>query len=243
MTTLLLLSVCFLAYSNGANDNFKGVASLFGSRTTGYPTAITWATVTTFAGSVAAIFLAQALLKKFSGKGLVPDALAGSDYFLLAVAAGAGATVILATFTGFPISTTHALMGAMVGSGWGGRRITGSAWSPRPSVRSPPLAYSTARDCAGGIALPGVPLDAPASWHHKRVVHLRWQGTPDYSDASACFAAGVAAHDPNPVGVRRHADPLCATLRGAVLGDQLPASNGCSALPERRRRQLRSRPE
>ena len=118
MTILLLLAVCFLAYSNGANDNFKGVASLFGSKTTGYRTAICWATVSTFAGSVAAIFLAQSLLKKFSGKGLVPDSLVGSEYFLLAVAVGAGATVILATLTGFPISTTHALTGAMVGSGW-----------------------------------------------------------------------------------------------------------------------------
>ena len=118
MTILLLFAVCFLAYSNGANDNFKGVASLFGSKTTGYRTAIGWATVCTFAGSVAAIFLAQALLSKFSGKGLVPDSLVGSEYFLLAVAVGAGITVILATLTGFPISTTHALTGAMVGSGW-----------------------------------------------------------------------------------------------------------------------------
>src|SRR5437867_5462739 len=118
MTILLLLAVCFLAYSNGANDNFKGVASLFGSKTASYRTAIGWATVSTFAGSVAAIFLAQSLLKKFSGKGLVPDSLVGSEYFLLAVAVGAGATVILATLTGFPISTTHALTGAMVGSGW-----------------------------------------------------------------------------------------------------------------------------
>src|SRR5437899_6950284 len=118
MTILLFLAVCFLAYSNGANDNFKGVASLFGSRTTGYRMAIGWATITTFAGSMAAIVLAESLRKKFSGNGLVPDALAGSEYFLLAVGVGAGATVILATLIGFPISTTHALTGAMLGSGW-----------------------------------------------------------------------------------------------------------------------------
>src|SRR3989475_7779319 len=117
MFILLFLAVVFLAYSNGANDNFKGVASLFGSRTCSYRTAISWATVTTFAGSVAAIFLAQGLLKKFSGKGLVPDALTASPEFLLAVAIGAGATVILATLTGFPISTTHGLTGALVGAG------------------------------------------------------------------------------------------------------------------------------
>jgi PiT family inorganic phosphate transporter len=118
MTFLLLLAVCFLAYSNGANDNFKGVASLFGSRTMDYRKAIGWATVCTFAGSVAAIFLAQSLLSRFSGQGLVPDSLAGSGNFLLAVAVGAGATVLLATLTGFPISTTHALTGAMLGGGW-----------------------------------------------------------------------------------------------------------------------------
>jgi PiT family inorganic phosphate transporter len=113
---LIFFAVCFLAYANGANDNFKGVASLFGSRTCGYRTAISWATVATFAGSVTALFLAQALIKKFSGKGLVPDDLVASPQFVLAVACGAGATVILATLLGFPISTTHGLTGALVGA-------------------------------------------------------------------------------------------------------------------------------
>jgi PiT family inorganic phosphate transporter len=113
----LLLAVGFLAYSNGANDNFKGVASLFGSRTIGYRVALGWATATTFAGSVCSIFLAELLLKTFSGRGLVPDEFVGSQYFLLAVALGAGATVMLATLTGFPISTTHSLTGAIVGCG------------------------------------------------------------------------------------------------------------------------------
>ena len=114
---LLFLAVCFLAYANGANDNFKGVASLYGSRTCSYKTAIGWATLTTGAGSLAAIFLAQTLLKRFSGKGLVPEALTTQPQFLLAVALGAGATVILATLLGFPISTTHGLIGALVGAG------------------------------------------------------------------------------------------------------------------------------
>src|SRR5438128_1303107 len=117
MILLLFFATCFLAYSNGANDSFKGVASLFGSRTSSYRAAISWATVTTVTGSVAAMFLAQGLLKKFTGKGLVPDALTASPAFLLAVAFGAGATVILATLTGFPISTTHGLTGALAGAG------------------------------------------------------------------------------------------------------------------------------
>jgi PiT family inorganic phosphate transporter len=114
--TGLFLVTCFLAYANGANDNFKGVATLFGSGTTHYNRAIWWATLTTLAGSVCSIFLAGALVRNFSGKGLVPDALTASPLFLLAVAAGAGLTVMLATFRGFPISTTHSLTGALVGS-------------------------------------------------------------------------------------------------------------------------------
>ncbi|OAI17565.1 inorganic phosphate transporter [Methylomonas koyamae] len=116
LTSLLFLGVCFLAYANGANDNFKGVASLYGSGTVSFRQALAWATLTTLAGSMAALFLAQTLLVKFSGKGLAPDDLIHTLPFMIAVAGGAGMTVILATRFGFPISTTHALLGAMAGS-------------------------------------------------------------------------------------------------------------------------------
>ncbi|MEQ1850838.1 MAG: inorganic phosphate transporter [Chthoniobacteraceae bacterium] len=117
MTILLVIAAAFLAFSNGANDNFKGVASLSGSRTVGYRTALSWATATTFAGSICSIFLAQTLLVRFSGRGLVPDSLAGSEPFILAVGVGAAVTVFLAARLGFPISTTHALTGGIVGVG------------------------------------------------------------------------------------------------------------------------------
>jgi PiT family inorganic phosphate transporter len=114
---LLFIAACFLAYTNGANDNFKGVATLFGSDTTNYKKAITWATITTFAGSVAAIFLASALIKNFSGNGLVPDELTQMPVFAISVALGAALTVFLATKIGMPISTTHGLVGALLGTG------------------------------------------------------------------------------------------------------------------------------
>jgi inorganic phosphate transporter, PiT family len=67
---LLIIATCFLAYSNGANDNFKGVATLFGSDTTDYKGALRWATITTLAGSWASIFLAETLIEHFSGRAL-----------------------------------------------------------------------------------------------------------------------------------------------------------------------------
>src|ERR1051325_8278036 len=99
---LLFIATLFVAYSNGANDNFKGVATLFGSGTTNYRRAIWWATVTTFAGSACSLLLAQTLVKNFAGKGLVPDALTASPNFLLSVALAAGLTVIIATVASFP---------------------------------------------------------------------------------------------------------------------------------------------
>lgn len=114
---ILFIAACFLAYSNGANDNFKGVATLFGSRTANYKKAINWATITTFSGSVAAIFLAEELVKNFSGKGLVPNELIQTPIFAIAIALGAAITVFTATKIGMPISTTHSLVGGLFGAG------------------------------------------------------------------------------------------------------------------------------
>jgi PiT family inorganic phosphate transporter len=117
LAIVLVAAVLFLAYSNGANDNFKGVATLFGSGAASYRTALVWATVTTLAGSLLALYLAGGLVSAFKGKGLVPDAVIGQPAFVLAVSLGAALTVLLATYTGLPVSTTHALTGGLVGAG------------------------------------------------------------------------------------------------------------------------------
>lgn len=117
IAVLLILSVLFLSYSNGANDNFKGVATLYGSGILDYRTAISIATIATFIGSICAIFLARGLVDSFSGKELVPQAITGTTDFLIAVGLGAGSTVLLATRLGYPISTTHSLVGGLFGAG------------------------------------------------------------------------------------------------------------------------------
>lgn len=117
MEILLLLAVLFLAATNGANDNFKGVATLYGSRRAGYWTSLIWASVTTLAGSLASAWLAHALLEAFTGAGLVPGSIATQMRFAFAVAGGGAITVALAAWRGLPISTTHALVGAMCGAG------------------------------------------------------------------------------------------------------------------------------
>jgi len=117
MTTLLILSVILLSFANGANDNFKGVATLWGSGLTTFQRAIVWGTGFTFLGSLGAIWLGSALAAKFSGTKFVESGIATQLPFLIAVALGAGCTVLLAARLGLPISTTHSITGALVGAG------------------------------------------------------------------------------------------------------------------------------
>jgi len=117
MEWLLIAAALFVAFSNGANDNFKGFATVWGSDTLNYRQALTLATIATVAGSLASLMLAEALVQQFSGKGLVPDAVASAPLFIMSVAGGAAVTVFLATRLGFPVSTTHALIGGLVGAG------------------------------------------------------------------------------------------------------------------------------
>ncbi len=114
---IIITLTVLLAAANGANDNIKGAATLLGSGAIGYRSAIALATIATALGGVASIFLVNGLMQVFSGKGIVPDDVAGSLSFLLSVAAGGAITVWLATWRGLPISTTHALLGGLLGAG------------------------------------------------------------------------------------------------------------------------------
>ncbi|HZE89678.1 MAG TPA: inorganic phosphate transporter [Verrucomicrobiae bacterium] len=117
MESVVLFAALFLAFVNGANDNMKGVATLYGSGVLGYRGALALATGSTLAGSLASVFLASGLVSAFSAKGLVPQASL-TPAFLAAAGLAAGATVLLATRFGFPVSTTHALLGGLAGAGF-----------------------------------------------------------------------------------------------------------------------------
>jgi PiT family inorganic phosphate transporter len=114
---IVVVAVLFLAYSNGANDNFKGVATIYGARVASYRTALAWATLTTLAGALLASTLAPGLSKVFSARGLLPHDVISSTTFMAAAVLGAAITVALATRIGMPVSTTHALTGGLVGAG------------------------------------------------------------------------------------------------------------------------------
>jgi PiT family inorganic phosphate transporter len=115
----LVVVALLVAYANGANDHFKSVATLYGGGSLSYGQALSVATVATLLGSLGSVYIAAALLKSFHGIGLVSAGLAENTRFLLAIGTGAAVTVLMAALFGIPISTTHALLGSMLGAALG----------------------------------------------------------------------------------------------------------------------------
>src|SRR5574341_2106293 len=103
-----------LAYANGTNDVSKGIATLVGSGTTDIRRALAWGTLWTAVGGLCGAVFAGAMLATF-GNGLVTPGTPPTFAAALAVLVGAGGWVLLATRTGLPVSTTHALLGSLVG--------------------------------------------------------------------------------------------------------------------------------
>ncbi|MBA2484982.1 MAG: inorganic phosphate transporter, partial [Nitrospira sp.] len=111
-----LLLVMALAYANGTNDVSKAIATLVGSGVTNYRTAIIWGTAWTVAGAGLSALMADAMLKTFI-VGLIQPGIATPPALALAIFIGSMGWVLIASRTGLPVSTTHALTGALVGAG------------------------------------------------------------------------------------------------------------------------------
>jgi PiT family inorganic phosphate transporter len=130
-TPILILVVIWLAYSNGANDNFKGVATLYGSSTTGFRPALndtpkiaalllaTHATNSSLvlllvaAGMViGGLFNSRRVAETMSNR--ITDLNPGQGLSANIVTAG---LVLFASQFGLPVSTTHVSCGSIFGIG------------------------------------------------------------------------------------------------------------------------------
>lgn len=125
---ILLLLVALLAWANGSNDVSKGIATLVGSGVSNLRNAVLWGTAWTVAGGLLAAFAAQGLVATFSGKGFLATPVAGPA-FLSAVAAGSLTWILFASRAGLPVSTTHAIAGALAGAGIVAQGFSRLHWS------------------------------------------------------------------------------------------------------------------
>ncbi|MGW0801431.1 anion permease [Nonomuraea sp. NPDC002799] len=114
MTLVIFILLVGLAAANGGNDVSKGVATLGGAGVVSYRVAIAWGTVATLAGSLCSLALADRMTALFS-KGIV--SAPATDQFAFAVLVGTASWIALATLAKLPVSTTQALVGALIGAG------------------------------------------------------------------------------------------------------------------------------
>lgn len=128
MVLLLFILILILAFANGANDVSKGIATLVGSGLANFRRAVLWGALWTVAGGMIAALAARKLAEMFSGNGLLAATPEGHA-FLASVAIGATAWVLFASRTGLPVSTTHAITGALCGAGVMAAGVSGVHWS------------------------------------------------------------------------------------------------------------------
>ncbi|MBI1869165.1 MAG: inorganic phosphate transporter [Methylocystis sp.] len=118
ITAMVLLALTMtLAWANGANDVSKGVAALAGSGVATPRAAWLLGVAGTTAGGLAAVAWGGTLGSLFGG-GFLHGAPSLPLASALAALIGAGGFVLLATWLRWPVSTTHALIGGIVGAAW-----------------------------------------------------------------------------------------------------------------------------
>ncbi len=160
---LALLLVMALAYANGTNDVSKAIATLVGSGVTDYRAAIIWGTIWTVAGAGLSALVASAMLKTFSA-GLIQPGAAPPPALAPAILIGAMGWVLVASRMGLPVSTTHALTGALVGAGLLSIGGQGLVWSAIAGKIGLPLLLSPVLAVAVSFLLHPVLKRAASSW-------------------------------------------------------------------------------
>ncbi len=120
----------FMAWGIGANDVANAMATSVGSRALTIKQAILVAAIFEFAGAV----LAGGAVTSTIRKGIVDaDLLAGSPELLvfgmLAALLAAGTWLLIASKNGWPVSTTHSIVGAIVGFAAVGIGVDAVKWA------------------------------------------------------------------------------------------------------------------
>ncbi len=127
--TLAAVFGIFMAWGIGANDVANAMATSVGSKAVTIKQAIVLAAIFEFAGA----YLAGGQVTKTIRKGIVDlDAFGGNADLLiwgmLAALLAAGTWLLIASHKGWPVSTTHSIVGAVVGFAAVGVSVDAVSW-------------------------------------------------------------------------------------------------------------------
>ncbi len=130
LITIAVIFGFFMTWGIGANDVANAMGTSVGSKAITVKQAIIIAAVFEFAGA----FLAGGHVTKTIRKGIIdPTAIADQPEILvfgmLAALLSAAIWLLVASWKGWPVSTTHAIIGAIVGFGVAGIGIDAVQWS------------------------------------------------------------------------------------------------------------------
>ena len=147
LTAMVILA--FLSFANGANDVSKAIATLAGARVTSIKKAVLWGTLWTLLGSVSGLYWGTAIIKNITENIYTaqPDF---SFSMALAIGLAPALWVIAATRFQWPVSTTHAVVGGLLGAGMAALGTSGVAWQSTfykialPLLASPLMAIGLA---------------------------------------------------------------------------------------------------
>ena len=137
----LLISGCvfgfFMAWGIGANDVANAMGTSVGARALTLSQAILVACIFEFAGA----YLAGGEVTSTIRKGIIdPELLADSPdllvFGMMSSLLAAGTWLLIASFKGWPVSTTHSIVGAIVGFAAVGISIDAVSWSKVSSIVS-----------------------------------------------------------------------------------------------------------
>ncbi len=213
MEAVILALTAVLAFANGANDNAKGVATLVGHGAAGPRAALLWAAASTALGAAVGALLGQGLLAAFRAPFVGGGAPLPAGFFAAALV-GAGAWILLATRTGMPVSTTHAILGGLLGAGLVEVGASHIGWSVLIAKAALPLLASPFIAMALVLSL-GRPLAALARRAERRCVCAVETVSPTLSGGAAVGTRRLALVSGDTVACALHS-PAAAVSGGDV---------------------------
>jgi len=148
--TMAVVFGLFMAWGIGANDVANAMGTSVGSKALTFRQAVIIAAIFEFAGAI----LAGGEVTKTIRKGIIDvSSLSGTPellvYGMLASLLAAGIWLLVATRMGWPVSTTHSIVGAIVGFGAAGIGMEAVHWNKVGTIA---LSWVTSPLLAGAIA-------------------------------------------------------------------------------------------